>query len=115
MQTIHLTDSLVITTSKKTHTISKVHPLFSRIEETLDDENKFYEVLGIEYTTIYQAYDKSGLLVVIRIADDGTKSVMYPTKLNEPQPDTFNPDKCNHLGTFITYQELIDYYPEYFL
>lgn len=111
MQVIQLTDSVVVTTSRETCTISKVHPLFSRLEQVFDDESAFYKVLATPYTTIYLAYDQEGLLVIKSISADKV-SVRFPT---EPNHTPFNIDIATHLGTFITYDELINYYPEYFL
>lgn len=114
MQTIHLVDSIVVTTSRETHTISKLHPLFSRLEQVFDDEAAFYDVLSTEYDTIYQAYNQSDLLVVQIISANGTQ-VKYPTLFVGQGAPALDPSIATHLGTFITYAELIDYYPEYFL
>lgn len=114
MQTIRLVDSIVVTTSRETHTISKLHPLFSRLEQVFDDELAFYDVLSIEYDTIYQAYDQRNLLIVQTISSDGV-STKYPTIPENQGAPALDPSIATHLGTFITYDELIDYYPEYFI
>jgi len=112
MQVIHLTDSVVVTTSRETCTISKVHPLYSRLEQVFDDESAFYKVLATPYTNIYLAYEQEGLLAIQAVSADKV-SVMYPTKPSHAH--SLNTDIATHLGTFITYDELIAYYPEYFL
>ena len=114
MKTIHLTDSIVVVTSKGSHTISKLHPLFSRLEQVFDDEAAFYDTLAIEYDTIYQAYDEYDLLIIQIVSTEGT-SVSYPTISANQSAPRLDTSKATHLGTFITYEELLDYYPEYFL
>ena len=110
MKVIRLVDSIVIQLSKGPETISKLHPLYSRIN-VATTEDEVLDILAIEYDTIYEAYDINGLLAV-RILSSSEPTVEYPTVIYQPQ---LYPEKHLLLGRYITYKELLSAYPEYFL
>jgi len=112
MKTINLVDSIVIQTSSGPKTISKLHPLYSRIVNATD-EDQLNAILAITYDTIYEAYDQVGHLIC-KIVDKSGISVKYPASpINQPVPSL--DDTATLLGRFITKEELIQNYPEYFL
>jgi len=112
MKTIDLVDSIVIQTSSGPKTISKLHPLYSRILDATD-ENQLNAILAITYDTIYEAYDQAGHLIC-KIVDKSGISVKYPASSNS-QPVPSLDDTATLLGRFITKEELIESYPEYFI
>ena len=113
MKVIRLVDSIVIQLSKGPETISKLHPLYSRINAATT-EDEVLDILAIEYDTIYEAYDINGLLA-IRILNGSEPVVEYPTVPSTQKVPQLHPDKDILLGKFITYDELLSTYPEYFI
>ncbi len=113
---IKLVDSIVLTLSTGPYTLSKYSPIYSRALDILEagEEQDLQDLLSLEYDTIYEAYDYNGSLLIREITEERTKDILKYYTHSSIQPDAID----NHstlLGRFISMEELLDFYPEYFI
>jgi hypothetical protein len=115
--TVNLVDSLVLTLSNGPYILSKLSPIYSRVLPHIEtgDEQAIQDLLALKYSTIYEAYDYEGYLLIREISDSGTKDILDFHPNNLPMHNNAIDDYSTLMGRFITKDELIHHCPEYMI
>lgn len=111
MQKIRLVDSVVIVLPSGPQTIHQHSPIFSRILAAETPE-QVEELLALRYDEVWEAYDVYNYLGIVKVTAKGTDHVhdYIPDNILRNAVDSYT-----LLGRFLSKDELLEAYPEYFI